>query len=150
VARFVSELHDPQAEPDAAVTAKARELTANSRNSNVFARSEATFSTSNTSQSSGGPWWWYSSARRSGLWPRPTATADKANLMRAMLSRWHYRLPDRIYSGDRNYVREEWAPGQFNHCIIAIRVSDETQPHDLLIELGRLLISMRPTKILCG
>ena len=48
-----------------------------------------------------------------------------------------------IHSGDRTFVREEWAsPGWFNHCIIAIKVSDETQAPTVLTHpaLGRLLI----------
>jgi transglutaminase-like putative cysteine protease len=50
---------------------------------------------------------------------------DKANLMRALLGavgiRSHLVL---IYSGDRRYVRREWpSPQQFNHCIIAITLS---------------------------
>src|SRR5712671_2394955 len=48
-----------------------------------------------------------------------------------------------IYSGDADYVREEWAsPNQFNHCIVAIKVSDETQVATVIThpKLGRLLI----------
>jgi hypothetical protein len=48
-----------------------------------------------------------------------------------------------IYSGDATYVREEWpSPGQFNHCIVAVRVSDETQAATVIQhpKLGRLLI----------
>jgi hypothetical protein len=69
---------------------------------------------------------------------------DKANLMRAMLKAIGITsYPVAIYSGDPNYVREEWAsPGQFNHCIIAVRVSDETQVATVISHptLGRLLI----------
>src|SRR5919202_1263755 len=69
---------------------------------------------------------------------------DKANLMRAMLKAdgiQSYLVA--IYAGDPSYVREEWAsPGQFNHCIIAVRVSDETQAPTIVQhpKLGRLLI----------
>lgn len=69
---------------------------------------------------------------------------DKANLMRAMLKT--INIPSYlvlIYSGDPTYVREEWAsPSWFNHCIIAIKVSDETQTQTVLTHptLGRLLI----------
>ena len=48
-----------------------------------------------------------------------------------------------IYSGDPTYVREEWpSPQQFNHCIIAIRVGDETEAATIIKHptLGRLLI----------
>jgi len=45
--------------------------------------------------------------------------------MRAMLRvKKINAYPVIIYSGDPDYVRKEWAsPSQFNHCIIAIRVS---------------------------
>jgi hypothetical protein len=48
-----------------------------------------------------------------------------------------------IYSGDPTYVRAEWpSPWQFNHCIIAVRVGDETQAPTVVRhpQLGRLLI----------
>jgi geranylgeranyl pyrophosphate synthase len=48
-----------------------------------------------------------------------------------------------IYSGDRTRVREEWvSPGQFNHCILAVRVSDETKARSVVQHpsLGRLLV----------
>ena len=69
---------------------------------------------------------------------------DKANLMRAMLKAvgiTSYLVS--IYSGDPTYVREEWpSPQQFNHCIIAVKVSDETETATTIKHpaLGRLLI----------
>jgi hypothetical protein len=69
---------------------------------------------------------------------------DKANLMRAMLKA--VGLPAylvSIYSGDPTHVREEWpSPQQFNHCIIAIKVSDDTQAPTIIRHptLGRLLV----------
>ena len=42
-----------------------------------------------------------------------------------------------------DYVREEWAsPHQFNHCIVAVKVSDDTQAATIVMnpKLGRLLI----------
>ena len=50
---------------------------------------------------------------------------DKANLMRAMLKAVGITsYPVAIYSGDPDYVREEWpSPQQFNHAIIAIAFS---------------------------
>jgi hypothetical protein len=69
---------------------------------------------------------------------------DKANLMRAMLKAVKIEsYPVLIYSGDPTYVREEWtSPSQFNHCIIAVRVSDETDAATIVRHpvLGRLLI----------
>lgn len=69
---------------------------------------------------------------------------DKANLMRAMLKTLKIEAyPVAIYSGDSSKVREEWAsPSQFNHCIIAVKVSDATQSSTIITHpiLGRLLI----------
>jgi len=69
---------------------------------------------------------------------------DKANLMRAMLKAVGIKAYlVSIYSGDPTYVREEWpSPQQFNHCIIAVKVSDETQAPSIVTHptLGRLLI----------
>jgi hypothetical protein len=69
---------------------------------------------------------------------------DKANLMRVMLKAigiQSYLVS--IYAGDPTYVREQWpSPQQFNHCIIAVKVSDETQVATVVNHptLGRLLI----------
>jgi len=69
---------------------------------------------------------------------------NKANLMRAMLRVMKIdAYPIAIYSGDPNFVRKEWAsPDQFNHCIIAIKISDATQAQTVINhpKLGRLLI----------
>lgn len=68
---------------------------------------------------------------------------DKANLMRALLKAvgiQSYLVC--IYAGDRSFVHEEWpSPQQFNHCIIAVKVSDETGAGAVLNHpvLGRLL-----------
>jgi len=51
--------------------------------------------------------------------------------------------PVLIYSGDVTHVSESWvSPGQFNHCIIAIKVSDDTKAPTVITHaaLGRLLI----------
>jgi hypothetical protein len=65
-------------------------------------------------------------------------------LMRAMLKiAGITSFPVSIYAGDPYYVRSEWpSPQQFNHCIIAIKVSDETQAPTIVehARLGRLLI----------
>jgi len=69
---------------------------------------------------------------------------DKANLMRAMLKPVGLQsFLVSIRAGDRAFVREEWpSPHQFDHCIIAIKVSDETQAATIVKHptLGRLLI----------
>lgn len=148
VSRFVSELHDPQASPDDALAAKARELTANARTELERVRAignyvqHLKYISIDIGLGHGG-----------GIRPHAAAEVfaksygdckDKANLMRAMLkSLGMTSYPVAIYLGDRNYVREEWAsPGQFNHCIIAIKVSDETQAPTVIqhAKLGRLLI----------
>jgi hypothetical protein len=52
-------------------------------------------------------------------------------------------IPVSIYSGDPNYVRPGWpSPQQFNHCIIAVKVSNETKASTIIQHpaLGRLLI----------
>ena len=69
---------------------------------------------------------------------------DKATLMRALLKAAGIEsYLTTIYSGDRNFVRPEWAsPLQFNHAIIAIRVP-ETVALPTVFEapgLGRLLM----------
>ena len=69
---------------------------------------------------------------------------DKANLMRAMLKQAgidSYLVT--IYAGDRNHVRRDWpSPYQFNHAIIAVRVSDEVKRASVIVhpQLGRLLL----------
>ncbi len=69
---------------------------------------------------------------------------DKVALMRALLkSAGINSYAVAIYSGDREYVRREWpSPWQFNHAIVAIRVSPETKSPTVVEHprLGRLLI----------
>jgi len=69
---------------------------------------------------------------------------DKANLMRSLLAAAGIEAyPVAIFSGDPHYVRESWAsPQQFNHAIVAVRVSPETQVPAVGVHesLGRLLL----------
>ena len=69
---------------------------------------------------------------------------DKANLMRSMLkSLGITAYPVLIFSGDPTLVKEEWpSPTQFNHCIIAVKIGDETLAPTVIQHptLGRLLI----------
>jgi hypothetical protein len=69
---------------------------------------------------------------------------DKANLMRAMLKVVGIdSYPVSIYSGDPEYVKPNWpSPQQFNHCIIAVKVGNETQAATIIQHprFGRLLI----------
>jgi hypothetical protein len=148
VSRWGSSLHDPQVIVDDAVAAKARELTANSKTELEKIRAVGTY-VQNLQYISIDIGVGYGN----GMIPRPSNMVlsrgygdckDKANLMRAMLKALKIEAyPIAIYSGDPEFVREEWAsPGQFNHCIIAIKISDETVVPTVLnhAKLGRLLI----------
>jgi hypothetical protein len=148
VSRFVSDLHDPQAVANDSVAAKARDLTASAKTEMDRIRAIGSYVQNlkyisiDIGLGHGG-----------GIRPHSAAEVfakaygdckDKANLMRAMLkSIGISAYPVAIYLGDRAYVREEWAsPVQFNHCIIAIKVSDETVARTIIQhpKLGRLLI----------
>jgi hypothetical protein len=148
VSRWGSGLHDSQVIVDDAVAAKARELTANAKTELEKIRALGSF-VQNLQYISIDIGVGYGN----GMKPRPSNTVlsrgygdckDKANLMRAMLKALKIEAyPIAIYSGDPDFVREEWAsPGQFNHCIIAVKVSDETKTPTVLnhAKLGRLLI----------
>ncbi len=68
---------------------------------------------------------------------------DKANLLRALLkSAGMSSYLVAIYSGDRTFVKKEWAsPWQFNHMILAIQVSDAVKaPTVISTPVGRLLL----------
>jgi len=67
---------------------------------------------------------------------------DKANLMRCMLKAAGLQsyLVD-IFSGDRTFVRPEWPSDQFNHMILAAKVSDSVPAATTISSpFGRLLI----------
>lgn len=145
VSRWYSELSDPQSAPDDAIALKARELTANAKTE--FERIRAIGRYVQDLQ-------YISIQIGVGRFrPHPATEVfakrygdckDKANLMRAMLRALKIEAyPVLIFSGDATFVREEWAsPSQFNHCIIAIRVGDETKAPTVIqhATLGRLLI----------
>jgi Domain of Unknown Function with PDB structure (DUF3857)/Transglutaminase-like superfamily len=148
VSRWGSSLHDSQVIVDDAVAAKARELTANATTELEKIRAVGTF-VQNLQYISIDIGVGYGN----GYKPRPSNLVlnrgygdckDKANLMRALLRVLKIEsYPIFIYSGDATYTREEWAsPSQFNHCIIAVKVSDETKTATILNhpKLGRLLI----------
>lgn len=148
VSRWLSSLHDPQAEPDDAIASKAHELVAGCKTDLEKIRAIGRYVQSvhyisiQTGLNRGG-----------GMRPHRAADVfaknygdckDKANLMRAMLRAVKLTAyPVGIYSGDRSYVREEWpSPEQFNHCIIAVKVGDDTDAPTVVKHpvLGRLLI----------
>ncbi len=148
VSRWATDLHEPQVVPDQTIAAKARELTANAKTD--FERIKAIGRFVQNLQ--------YISidigvGRGNGYKPHAATQVlakaygdckDKANLMRSMLKSINIvAYPVAIYSGDPDYVREEWvSPRQFNHCIIAIKVGDDIISPTIITDakLGRLLI----------
>ena len=148
VSRWLSGLHDSQWAPDAAITEKVKELTAGAKTEleKIHAIGHYVQNIRYISIQIG-------VNRGGGMRPHTAAEVfaksygdckDKANLMRAMLKVLDIvAYPVAIYSGDPTYVRDQWAsPLQFNHCIIAIKVKDETQVPTVVThaKLGRLLI----------
>jgi hypothetical protein len=145
VSRWYTDLSAAEAVPDERISAKARELTANSKTE--FDRIRAIGSYVQSIQ-------YISIQIGVGRWrPHPASQVlaksygdckDKANLMRALLKSINIdSYPVLIFSGDPNFVREAWpSPYQFNHCIIAVKVSEETKVASVLQhpKLGRLLI----------
>ncbi len=148
VSRWTSSLHDSQVIVDDNVAAKARELTAGAKSELEQIRAVARFVQGLQYISID-----IGIAHGNGYVPRPSTLVlsrgygdckDKANLMRAMLKALKIEAyPIAVYSGDPSFVKADWAsPRQFNHCIIAVKVSDATKAptvmdHD---KLGRLLI----------
>jgi hypothetical protein len=148
VSRYKSELSDPQAGFNEPMAAKARELTAGAKTE--FERIQAI---GRYAQSVNYISIQIDVGRGGGYRPHAAADVfnknygdckDKANLMRAMLKSLGVEsYPVSIFSGDPNQVEPEWpSPHQFNHCIIAVKVSDETQASTIVKHpnLGRLLI----------
>ncbi|MFN0087102.1 MAG: DUF3857 domain-containing transglutaminase family protein [Blastocatellia bacterium] len=148
VSRYTSELSDPQAAYNDAMAARARELTAAARTEleKIQAIGRYAQQVNYVSIQIG-------VGRGGGYRPHPAVDVfsknygdckDKANLMRALLKSLDIEsYPVSIFSGDPTFVREEWpSPHQFNHAIIAVRVSDETQALSVIRhpQLGRLLI----------
>ncbi|MGI8669647.1 MAG: transglutaminase-like domain-containing protein [Aridibacter sp.] len=148
VSKWSSGLYDPQVVVNDEIAAKARELTANSKTELDKIKAIGTY-VQNLQYISID----IGVAYGNGYKPRSSDTVmargygdckDKANLMRAMLQALKIdAYPVAIFSGDPTYVRKEWAsPRQFNHCIIAVRVSKETEAPTIIENetLGRLLI----------
>ena len=148
VSRWGSELHEPTAQLDDNIAGKARELTQNSKTELEKIRAVASFIQNLQYISID-----IGVGKGNGYRPRPASLVlqrgygdckDKANLMRAMLKALKIEAyPVFIYSGDPTFVRAEWAsPYQFNHCIIAIKVSQETDSPAIVsdAQLGRLML----------
>ena len=148
VATWMAELEDPQVQVDDALARKAYELTALAKTEYEKIRAIATYVQNiqyisiQTGIGRGGGYRPHSSTE---VFAKSYGDCkDKANLMRAMLKVVGIdAIPVSIYSGDPNYVRANWpSPQQFNHCIIAVKVSDQTQASTIIehSKLGRLLI----------
>jgi len=148
VSRWATGLHDSQVIIDDAVAAKARDLTANAKTELEKIRAIGSY-VQNLQYISIDIGVGYGNGYR----PRSSSLVlsrgygdckDKANLMRALLKTLKIEAyPIAIFSGDPTFVRAEWAsPRQFNHCIIAVKVSDETKSPTIIndAKLGRLLI----------
>ncbi|HMO79746.1 MAG TPA: DUF3857 domain-containing protein [Pyrinomonadaceae bacterium] len=148
VSRWASGLYDPQVVITPEIIAKAKELTANAKTELEKIRAIGHF-VQNLQYISID----IGVGHGNGYKPRPSNLVlsrgygdckDKANLMRALLKTLDIEAyPIAIYSGDPTYVKTEWAsPRQFNHCIIAVRVSSETDAPTVIEHerLGRLLI----------
>lgn len=148
VAAWLSELGDPQVQVDDALARKAYELTALAKTEFEKIRAIASYVQNiqyisiQTGIGRGGGYRPHSSTE---VFAKSYGDCkDKANLMRAMLKVVGIEaIPLSIYSGDPNYVRANWpSPQQFNHCIIAVKVSDQTKASTIIEDpkLGRLLI----------
>lgn len=148
VATWMSELEDPQVLVDDALARKAYELTALAKTEYEKIRAIAQYVQNiqyisiQTGIGRGGGYRPHASTE---VFAKSYGDCkDKANLMRAMLKVVGIvAIPVSIYSGDPNYVRASWpSPQQFNHCIIAVKVSDQTQANTIIQHpaLGRLLI----------
>lgn len=148
VAAWMAELEDPQVIVDDALARKAYELTALAKTEFEKIRAIAQYVQSiqyisiQTGVGRGGG---YRPHASNEVFAKAYGDCkDKANLMRAMLKVVNIvAIPVSIWSGDANYVRAAWpSPQQFNHCIIAVKVSDETQAGTIIKHprLGRLLI----------
>jgi hypothetical protein len=148
VSRYTTELSDTQIAYNDAMAAKAAELTASAKTE--FERIQAI---GRYAQAVNYISIQIGAGRGGGYRPHQAVDVfnknygdckDKANLMRAMLKSLKIEShPVIIFSGDPTYVREEWpSPHQFNHYIIGVKVSDETQAPTVINHpsLGRLLI----------
>jgi len=148
VASWLSELGDPQVQVNDALARKAYELTATAKTEYEKIRAIAQYVQNikyisiQTGIGRGGGYRPHSSVE---VFAKSYGDCkDKANLMRAMLQVVGISsVPLSIYSGDPDYVRVDWpSPQQFNHCIIAVKVGNQTQAGTLIDDpaLGRLII----------
>ena len=147
VSGWLSELSDAQAAPNEDISAKAMELTESSKTElariqalNRFVQGIKYISIQTGIGRGGG----YKPHAAPEVFTRQYGDCkDKATLMRAMLKSVgidSYMVA--VFSTDRNYVRDDFpSPQQFNHAIVAIKVSPETKGYAVADDpsLGRLL-----------
>ena len=130
VSQWVSQFVDPAAEVTPAVRKKAEELTANKASEMGKIRAIAAFAQQTKYVEIA-----LNLTKGGGYTPRSADATlatnwgdckDKATLMRALLKAVGIEsYVTVIYSGHRGFVRPEWAsPKQFNHAILAVRVSE--------------------------
>lgn len=148
VSQFLTGIHDPQAVLDDRIAAKTQELTAGAKTELEKIQAVARF-VQNLQYISIDIGVGYGNGMRPHMASQVLSKAygdckDKANLMRTMLKSLKIEAyPVVIFYGDPTSVREAWpSPRQFNHCIIAVKVGDETQAPTVISDpkLGRLLI----------
>jgi transglutaminase-like putative cysteine protease len=148
VSHWMTDVTEAAAQPNAAVAAKAQALIAGAKTELERIRAIARFvqETKYVSIQIG-------LGRGGGYRPKPAGDVlvkeygdckDKATLMRALLRATgleSYIVA--IYSFDRSYVREDWpSPQQFNHVIVAVKVSESTVAATVIQHsvLGRILL----------
>ena len=148
VSAWLSGFVDPSAELSSSIRDAAAEITKTSKTEIEKIRAIASFAQQtnyvsvqmNTTRGGG-----YTPNRAEQVLTRKYGDCkDKATLMRALLSALgiesYFTV---IYSGDREFVRPDWPSSlQFNHAIIAVRVSPDSQAATIIQHprLGRLLI----------
>jgi Domain of Unknown Function with PDB structure (DUF3857)/Transglutaminase-like superfamily len=148
VSAWMAELSNPAAEASDAVRAKSAELTRGAATETDKIRAIASFAQQvnyvsvqlNVTRGGG-----YTPHRADQVLSRNYGDCkDKATLMRALLQAAGIgSYLTSIYSSDRTFVQPEWAsPWQFNHAIVAVKVSPETKLPTVVDypKLGRLLI----------
>jgi transglutaminase-like putative cysteine protease len=148
VSTWLTTLVDPPARPTDKVRAKATELTAGQASEFEKIRAlgrfvqQTNYVSVDLNITRGGG---YTPHRSEDVLTRNYGDCkDKATLMRSLLSSIGIDAYLTTISGDDpRFVREEWAsPAQFNHAIVAIKVSDSVKAGAVLDKtpLGRLLI----------
>ncbi len=147
VSVWLTELSDAQAASNDEIVAKAQELTANARTEMAKIQALGRFVQGikyisiQTGVGRGGG---YKPHAASEVFTRQYGDCkDKATLMRAMLKSVGIESHlVALFSTDRNYVRDDFpSPQQFNHAIVAVKVSPETKGYAVADDpaLGRLL-----------